>query len=326
MNERSVRIAISIKDRVVRQLACNMFSTAGASVEVYDDTAAILDAADPIQGIVLGLGAAPEETFDALVMLRQRLATIPIYVITDTAGEQRHAKRAKSFGATQVIVHELLQRRVGHLVQQVAQGSGIKDWGIRSPGWVVPKADQGYDIESMDLGAWLAIPGNRRLLGMQEPHTEAAMPAAGPAGQDERLGAGQTIPVQTPSTPPVTATEWIGVPQSPGSGPGVCAASERGEDQAPCHLTDCPLLTHCREEHDAQNAAILDAHKQREKRMQELNQAYRERLQVEIRHELNQTMTRQIAAAIRRMNLMVGALAGVVVLMSIGLVWRLGPW
>ncbi len=129
-----------------------MFGSAGATVLICDGAAAIIKAADGLQAIVLGLGAAPEETFDALVMLRQRLATISIYLIADAAGE-RSAKRATQFGATQVIPNALLECRVAHLVKQIEQAGEIEDWSICSPGWMAPRTDQGYDIESMDLGA-----------------------------------------------------------------------------------------------------------------------------------------------------------------------------
>ena len=352
MSERSIRIAVSIKDRAARQLACTMFSNAGATVKACDGAAAIREAGADLQAMVLGLGAAPEETFDALVMLRQRLATIPIYVIADTAGE-RSAKRATQFGATQVIPNALLERRVAHLVKQIAQAGGIEDWSIRSPGWMAPRADQGYNIESMDLGAWLAIPGNRRLLGMQEPSTEAATPTSGPAVQDERPGADRARTAPNPPLPTVTELEWIAaappVPEEPAL--EASAAPQAVAGGAPCGLGDCRFLIECRAQHEAQNAAILEVHKQRERRQQEQNQTFRDHLQADLRIELHQTVIQEItaaqvraqarmdafvakvrrerSAAIHRINLILGVLGGVIVLVvlaGIGLAWRLGVW
>ncbi len=352
MSERSVHIAVSIKDRAARQLACTMFSNAGATVDACDGAAAILEAGADLQAMVLGLGAAPEETFDALVMLRQRFATTPIYVIADPAGE-RYAKRATQFGATQVIPNALLERRVAHLVKQVAQAGGIEDWSIRSPGWTAGKADPGYELESMDLGAWLSIPGNRRLLGMQEPHTESAAPSArptaGPAHQDERPGADRPRTAPSPPVQTVTEMEWIAAPPTPV--PELSAVPEAADDGAACSLGDCPLLIQCRTHHEAQNAAILDAHKQRERRQQEQNQTFRERLQAELRIELHQSVIQEIAAAevraqarldgfvakvrlersagLQRINLILGVLGGLIVLVvlaGIGFAWRLGVW
>lgn len=352
MSEPSVRIAVSIKDRAARQLVCSLFSTAGASVQVCDGIAAISEAGDDLQAIVLGLSAAPEETFDTLVLLRQRVAGVPVFVVTDAAGE-RYGKRAATFGATQVIPLGLLERRVGHLVKQLAQAGGGEDWRARSSGLTGGKTDQGYELQSMDLGAWLSIPGNRRLLGMQEPGTEAAaaaaVPSASPAPSGERSGAVQTVAVQPPSFPPVSELEWMAAP--PSAAPGVAAASAGQEDGTPGDAGDCPLLIQCRNHHEAQNAAILEAHKQRERRQQEQNQTLRERLQAELRSELHQAVIQELAAAevraqarmdgfvakvrlersaaLARINLILGVLGGVVVLVvfaGIGLAWRLGVW
>jgi len=384
MSKKPVRIAVSIKDRVARQLVCGMFSSAGASVEVCDDAAAILQIGDDLQAIVLGLAPAVDETIDALVILRQRLATLPIYVVTDTAG-QRHAKRVKSFGATQVIPHDELQRRVGPLIQQIAQVNQIDDLSVRSPGWAANKIDQGYEVQSMDMGAWLSIPGNRRLLGLEEPadavedladvdaidadsvdvdSADADSPDTFPQ-RDERPAADRilTVPVQplpplrvgdvAPSEPSWVATVRagdLGHPPQPAVAPprpDPCAATECGSDGTPCSLADCPRLVRCREEHDAQNAAILETHIQREKRLLEMNQVFRDRLQAEFRTEwsqlidqriaagelnseriMNERIQRGIAAATRRFNLILGALAAALVLvMILGIIlgWRLWP-
>ena len=326
-----------------------MFSNAGATVKACDGAPAILEAGADLQAMVLGLGAAPEETFDALVMLRQRFATTPIYVIADPAGE-RYAKRATQFGATQVIPNSLLERRVAHLVKQVAQTGGIEDWSIRSPGWMAPRADQGYNIESMDLGAWLAIPGNRRLLGMQEPSTEAGTSTPDPAVEDERPRADRTRTAPSPPLPTVTELEWIAAPP-PVPAPEPSAAPRATADGAPCDLGECRLLIEYRAQHEAQNAAILEVHKQRERRQQEQNQAFRDHLQADLRIELHQAVIQEIAAAevraqarmdafvtkvrrersaaIHRINVILGVLVGVlvlVVLAGIGLAWRLGVW
>ena len=384
MSKKPVRIAVSIKDRVARQLACGMLSSAGASIQICDDAAAILQSGDDLQAIVLGLAPAVDETIDALVILRQRLPTLPIYVITDTAG-QRHAKRVKSFGATQVIPHEELQRRVVPLVQQVAQVNQIDDLSVRSPGWAANKIDQGYEVQSMDMGAWLSIPGNRRLLGLEETtdavedladvdaidvdsvdadSPDADSPDAFPQ-RDERPAADRilTVPVQPLPPPPVGDVAPIepsrvatvragdlGHPPQPAVAPpppDPCAATESGSDSAPCSLTDCPRLVHYREEHDAQNAAILETLIQREKRLLEMNQVFRDRLQAEFRTEWSQLINqriaagelkserimderiqRGIAAATRRFNLILGALAGalaLVIILGIILGWRLWP-
>lgn len=330
MNERSVRIAIAINDRVTQQLACTMFSTAGATVQVCENQAAILEVADTIHACVFGLDTPQEETFDAIAALRKHTATLPIYVITDTAG-QRHAKRATQCGATQIIANQALQGRAGFLVQELAQSSGIEDWGIRSPGWAPSKDDAGYDIESMDMGTWLSIPGNRRLLGMDEEPEIVQSPAATARVRD--------------------TTPDINEPSS-GSSPAAAASAEPDAQTSPAfeipaapaaggaNGINCPQVLQCRAQHDAQNIAILDAHKQREKRFH-----------ADIRNELTKAVTRQLAAsetkmqeqfdaslaqvrqdvatALRRANLMTGILAGVAVLMILGAIsvaWRLGMW
>lgn len=329
MNERSVRIAIGINDCVARQLACTIFSTAGAKVQVCENPAATLEVADTIQACVFSLDASLEQTCDAIVALRKQSATLPVYVITDAAG-QRHAKRATLCGATQIITNEQLQRRAGFLVQELAQRSGIDDWGIRSPGWAPSKEDAGYDIESMDLGTWLSIPGNRRLLGMdEESETAQSPPAAAPALD--------TMPdVDGPDTEPGPAAAASAEPKMQiSSAFGIAAAPAGGATSI-----NCPQVLQSRAQHDAQNIAILNAHMQREKR-----------LQAEIRNELTKAMTRQLAASeaklqgqfdaslaqvrqdvattLRRVNLMTGILAGVVVLIilgAVGVVWRSGMW
>lgn len=324
MNERSVRIAISIHDRVTQQLACTMFSTAGAAVQVCENLAAILEVAGTIQACVFSLDSSPEETFDAIIALRKQSATLPLYVITDATG-QRHAKRATQCGATQVITNEQLQRRAGFLVQELAQRSGIQDWGIRSPGWAPSKEDAGYDIESMDMGTWLSIPGNRRLLGLDEEPETAQSTAATPPARD-------TVPVvDGPSTEPSPASASSAEPDVPTSSAfGIAAAPAAGAPDI-----NCPQVLQCRAQHDAQNIAILDAHKQREKRFH-----------ADIRNELTKAMTRQLAASeaklqeqfdasvaqvrqdvaatLRRVNLMTGILAGVVVLILLGAVGVVG--
>ncbi len=368
MSKKPVRVAVSIKDRIARQLACGMFSSAGASIQICDDAAAILEIADGLQAIVLGLTPAVDETIDALVILRQRLATLPIYVITDAAG-QRHAKRVKSFGATQVIPHEELQRRVVPLVQQVAQVNQIDDFSVRSPGWAANKIDQGYDVHSMDMGAWLSIPGNRRLLGLEEPadavedvadlgsievdSADADSPEAF-AQRDERSTADRILKTPAQPIPPSIVAEVAPIeqprvaalsvrdlsrppePSVASPRPDPSAATARGSDSVPCDLADCPRLVRCREEHDLQNAAILETHIQREKRLLEMNQAFRDRLLAELRIEwsqlidqliaagelkaervMNDRIQRGIAAATRRYNLMLGALAGTLVILII---------
>ena len=369
MSEKPVRIAISIKDRVARQLACGMFSSAGAGVQLCDDAAAILAVAEDMQGIVLELAPAVDETIDALVLLRQHLATMPIYVIANAA-EQRHAKRLKSFGATQVIPHEELQRRVGHLVQEIAKANQIDDWGVRSPGWGANRMNEGYDVQSMDMGAWLSIPGNRRLLGLEESSTAPNRSAAAPPPRDGQRAADQPQPPQppqmarTPSAANVRAEDGAERPPLAAFTPGdlrgpsepavapprpvVVPPSEGRGEGVPCGLADCPHLVACREEHKAQNAAILESHIQREKRLQEMNQAFRERLQADLRGEMNQLIKQRnaageaksqqvlnervrqgVAVAMRRVNLMLGLLAGVLaVLIALGsaLAWRLWPW
>lgn len=210
MNDRSVRIAICIKDRVARQLACSMFSSAGAEIQLCDDTSAIKAAADAqdLQAIVLGLGVAPEPTFDALVLLRQWFANIPIYVIADAAG-QRHGKRTKAFGATQVVPHEELQRRVGQLVRAASQGAKKDDLDVRAPGWAPGKGDDGYEVQSMDLGAWLSVPGNRQLLGIKDPPGSSS--SSTPVSQEPVFGTPPAAPA-TPAAPArvatISASDW----------------------------------------------------------------------------------------------------------------------
>jgi CheY-like chemotaxis protein len=397
MSKKPILIAVSIKDRVALQLACGMLSSAGASVQICDDAAAILQIADDLQAIVLGLAPVVDETVDTLVILRQRLATLPIYVLTDAAG-QRHAKRVKSFGATQVIPHEELQRRVGPLVQQVAQVNQIDDFSVRSPGWAANKVDQGYEVQSMDMEAWLSIPGNRRLLGLEEPAGMAGdLAGVNPVDVDstdvdladvdsadvdladgdladgdladafpqreERPVADRMPKVPVAPLPPSTPRDLA--PAAPSSAPTLSArdlwhppepsaapprpdlsAAAAGEsDGVPCGLTDCPRLVRCREEHDLQNAAILETHIQREKRLLEMNQAFRDRLQAELRAEWSQLIDQRIAAgelkservmnerirlgiaaATRHLKLILGALAGsiaILIILGIALAWRL---
>jgi len=361
MSESSVRIAVSIKDRTARQLVCSLFSTAGASVQVCDGIAAISQAGDDLQAIVLWLSTAPEETFDSLVLLRQRVPGVPVFVVMDAAGEH-YGKRAATFGAAQVIPLGLLERRVAHLVKQLAHVGAGEDWSAHSSGSTAGNTHQGYEIQSMDLGAWLAIPGNRRLLGMQEPGTAAsaaaALPNAGPVPQGEHPGAGQTMSqtmsqtmaVQSPSSPPVSELEWIATPP-PVPTPEPSTAPQAADDGAPCGLGDCRFLIECRAQHEAQNAAILEAHKQRERRQQEQNQSFRERLQAELRSELHQALIQELAAAevrgqarldaflakvrlersaaLQRINLILGVLGGLIVLVvlaGIGFAWRFGGW
>ncbi len=383
MSKKPVRIAVCIKDRVARQLACGMLSSVGASIQICDDAAAILRIADELQAIVLGLAPLVDETVDTLVILRQRLTTLPIYVITDAAG-QRHAKRVKSFGATLVIPHEELQQRVGPLVQQVAQVNQINDFSIRSPGWAANKIDQGYEVQSMDMETWLSIPGNRRLLGLEEPadvakdvtdvnpvdmdavdmdavymdsvdvdsddvDAAAALPQREAQAAAERL---PKVPVQPlpPSTPrdaapaapsraPTVSVSPLGPPPESSVAPprpDLAAATTGESDSVPCSLADCPRLVRCREEHDMQNAAIMETHIQREKRLLEMNQAFRDRLLAELRTEWSQLLDQRIAAgelkservmndriqqgiaaATRRYNLMLGALTGTLVILVI---------
>lgn len=335
MNERPMRIAVSIKDRAAQQLVSNLFSTAGASIQVCDDAAAIIAAAPDIQAVVLGLSAAPEKTFDALVVLRQKLATIPIYVISDAAGE-RHAKRATRFGATQVVSQELLPRRVGHLLQQLtpAPAPAPIPAPIRSPGWAGGQADPAYEIQSMDLGSWLSIPGNRRLLGMEEPDAAGTTPDSGPAHEDTRPGSDQSKPTPMSEGAPPAASP----PQ------GVGAAPSRGGDSASDSLADCPHVARCRTQYEGQSAAIMEVDLQREKRLHDLELKLRERLQSDIKHELAQQIAtedahvkdliaaalagvrREIATAVNHVYLMVIALICAVVLAGLGMTWRLGLW
>jgi len=323
MTERSVRVAISIKNPVAQQLACEMFSTTGVRIDVFDDPAAIINAADNIQAIVLGLDAFPEETLDALALLRKRLATTPIFVIAAAAG-QRHTERAELSGATQVIPYSELKLRVGPLVQEIARSSGIQDWGIRSPGWAPPNSDQGYDIESMDLNAWLAIPGNRRLLGMQEePKSNDA--TSGPRPQD---GLGK----DNPTTEPVTIT-----PTSPDIHAEIVPTAATAQSGT-VDSTDWTQIPAIRARQSAEDDAVSEAHLRREKQ-----------LIAELKSEFSQAMTRQIASseakildrideslvkamrdnatAIRQVKLMAGVIAGAaafLVLAAVGVMWRLG--
>jgi hypothetical protein len=364
MSEKPVRIAISVKDRVTRHMACGLFSSAGVGVQVCDDTTAILAAAEDVQAIVLELAASFDETIDALVLLRQRLPNMPIYVMTDAAG-QRHAKRLKSFGVTEVIPHEELQRRVGHLVKEIAMANQIDDWGVRSPGWTATRVDEGYDVHSMDIGAWLSIPGNRRLLGLEESSAPMIRSADGPESRDGQRVASLPPRVGNPIPPAARLVTEDGAERSQVAAPSqgdLSRLSERAvglpltgvpaaEDQVtplPCALADCPRLVACREEHKAQNAALLDTQIQREKRLLEQHQAFRERLQAELRGEFGQFVNQQIAAleaksqqgldervrlgvavATRRLHLMVGALAAVLAIVMVlggALAWRWWPW
>lgn len=331
MNERSVCIAVWIQDRVAQQLTCSMFANAGAKVLLCEDPAAILQAADRIQAIVLGLTGAAEATIDAVVMLHKRLATIPIYAIADTAGE-RHAKRLKTFGVSQVIPHGELQQRAGQLARQLAESSRIENWHPRPAGWAADKTNQGYDIESMDLGAWLSIPDNRRLLGETGPFEQAAGAGAKPPSGATRQDADGTVEVQAAPAPRMAGgVSKHGAGGAP-PGPDLQRVPEAGGLGATCGLADCPALGRCREEHRAQNGSILEAHKQREKRLQadirsELLDAIARRIaasEAKTQERMNESVAalrREMVAAIRRASLLLGGLIGIASLLAV--VWPL---
>jgi hypothetical protein len=336
MNQPSVRIALFIRDRVAQQLTCSMLGAAGANVLVCEDATAIQQAADGIQAIVLGLTGSAEDTIDAIVMLRKRSAAIPIYVVADTAG-QRHSKRIRTFGVTQVIAHAELQQCAAQLVKQLEKSAPIENWAIPMPGWAADTTAQGYDVESMDLNAWLSIPGNRRLLGGTEPFGQADAPATATERKDPRLGTDRALPTQAASTPlarAAAAPNGIRL-QSPGAGQR--KAPDAPGAQPTCGPGDCPHLIECREHRDAQNRAFLDAHKHREKRLEaeiksELYNAMTERIAESHAKALQRMddslaeVRREIASAIRRMNVMMGGLVGLAVVVVLGFAWRVGIW
>lgn len=329
MSESSVRIAVCIADQVARNTACSMFSVAGARMQVCADASAIEAVLEDVHAVLLGLNAAPDQTLDALAVLRKRSATIPIFAIADTEGE-RHAKRAKKFGATEVIANSALKRRAGQLVRQVAQANNIEDRPVRAQGWTPNHATDGYDVESMDLGAWLATPGNRRLLGL--PSEETPEPAEGPPPVEpmrrpdiERAQVALDAPIAA------RARQEAAVPIS--LPPRTEARPQRREETSLCVESDCPRLALFREQYAAQNAAILEAHQQREKR-----------LLAELRNELLQAVSQQIAASetkafgkldgrvaevwkgmattIRRLQIVSGALGAALVAMAVAMAWR----
>ncbi len=188
-------------------------------------------------------------------------------------------------------------------------------------------------------------------MGMQEPSTEAVTLPSGPAVPDDGPGADQARTAPSPPLPAVTELKWIAAPPPPVPpsvpAPEPSAVPQAVADGVPCSLGDCPLLIECRAQHEAQNAAILDAHKQRERRQQEQNQAFRDHLQADLRIELHQAMIQEIAVAemraqarmdaflakvrrehsaeIRCINLILGVVV-LVVLADIGLAWRLEVW
>lgn len=325
MTERSVRIAISITNPVAQQLAYEMFSTTGARVDVFENVAEIIAVADDIQAVVLGLDAFPDDTFDALAALRERLPTTPIYVISAAAG-QRHTERAERVGATHVIPYSDLKLRVGPLVQEIAQNSGMPDLGIRSPGWVPPSSDQGYDIESMDLNAWLSIPGNRRLMGMQEDSkstdsvsADAENSAFGDDG--DAVEADAAVIPRAPASAPRDAH---------GGAVGATAPAETAGDLDWAHIEES------RARGDAQRAATLDAHLRREQHLRaELKNEFLQAISRQVASseakmldqidERLQKATRENAAAIRQVKLMASILAGAAALLllaAIGMLWR----
>jgi cell division septum initiation protein DivIVA len=151
-----------------------------------------------------------------------------------------------------------------------------------------------------------------------------------------------------PSSAPTVSASDLGHPPEPSVAPprpDLSAATAGESDSVPCGLTDCPRLVRCREEHDLQNAAILETHIQREKRLLEMNQAFRDRLQAELRTEWSQLIDQRIAvgelkservmnervrlgiaAATRHLNLILAALAGsiaILIVLGIALAWRL---
>ncbi|AGA89511.1 hypothetical protein Thimo_0671 [Thioflavicoccus mobilis 8321] len=333
MNYRHVSIALHIKDRTVQQLTRSLLESAGSNVLLYDDAEAIKATAERVQAIVLGLTDAPKDTIDAVVTLRKRFKAMPIYVVADAAG-QRHDKRIKASGVTEIIPHAALQQRAAQLVGQLAKSAQIDNSAIPAPVWAPNAVDESYDVYSMDLETWLAIPGNReRLLGNVESAAQTHVPAKGPEHADRPPSPEPSIAAQAP---PTTATATVNEdelqqPPTPSS-LGYAPDAHDSQGHSDSAFADFPLLIKCRAEHAAQNNAILDAHKQREKR-----------LQTAIKTEFQRTMTdriaaseakmlpridegvaevrREVAGAIRRMNLMIGGLAGLVVILAIVFGW-----
>lgn len=335
MNDQSVSIALYIKDRNAQLLTRSMFESAGARILLCDDTAAIQATASRAQAIVLGLAGSPENAIDAVVMLRKRLTTMPIYVLADHMGE-RHSKRIRAVGATEVILHAELQQRAPQLVSQLAGSAQAEGQVTPSPGWPPTAMDEGYDVESMDLETWMAIPGNReRLLGMAKSVTKPDVSARGPENMGRHPDAAGSSATQARSTPPATTASATNGMRPPGLGLGNAQDSQESKDQPAYDFADFPLLIKCRKEHAEQNNAILDAHKQREKRLQaaikvELHRAIAERITASEAKTLQRIdegvseVRREIAAAVRRTNFMIGGMFGLVVILAVVFGWRMG--
>lgn len=333
MTERTARIAISITNPVAQQLAVTMFSSAGARVDVFENIKAILDVADTIQAIVLGLDAFPDETLEALTSLRERLAKLPIYVITAAAG-QRHAKRAQLHGATRVIPYGELEQQIESLVQEIAQSSGISNADVHPPGWVPPSRDQGYDVESMDLNDWLSSPENRRLLGMRaesiNDNSATATTRATPQAHPHRPEPGTHRPSteSIASTPP-RQDEQTKTPPTAATTPGEIADGANFQ-----------RIVEAQHQHDQQNAAIAEDILQREQDIRaelkrEFLQAISEQIatsEAKLIERIDQSLantTRGNALAIRKVKLMAGVLAAAAVLLviaAVGGVWALGAF
>lgn len=333
MNDRSVSIALYIEDRAAQQLTRIMFLSAGANVLLCDDASAIQAAAERVQAIVLGLTGSPEDTIAAVVMLRKQLTTMPIYALADAAG-QRHSERVKTVGVTEVIPNAELQQRAAQLVSQLAESAQTENLAVLSPTLTQSAIEQGYDVESMDLETWLAIPGNRRLLGMPESSDQTDVPAKRPEQSDRRPGTEPSLaaldsPVQLATAG--TAAHGMSSRHPPGRARGNGPDPRESPSESSCDFADFPQLIMCREEHAAQNNAILDAHKQREKRLQaaiktELYRAMSERIaasEAKMLQGIDESVANvrcEIAVAIRRMNLMMGGLAGLIVIVAVLLV------
>jgi len=308
MTERSVRIAVNISDGVTRKLVCGMLSGTGAHAETYDNITAIKNASEAVQAIILSLDASPEGTFEAIAALRKQLAAVPIYVVSDIAGQQ-HAERAKALGATQVIPRNLLQRSIGPLVEEISQTSGIPIGGIRSPGWIAPNDDQGYDLESVsiELEEWESMSGNVGAAAVAGSFDGPA-PRQRDAQHDEQSDA------------------------------SLDAHSAREQ-----HLR-AELKSEFLQAMNEQIARISDAHLEREKHLRAEFKSERAELKSEFLHAMNRKIAaseakvqhhldaklaeamRENAAEIRRVKLMTGALTAIalLVLAAIGAGRQLG--
>jgi hypothetical protein len=262
-------------------------------------------------------------------------------VISAAAG-QRHAQRAQLHGATRVIPYGELEQQIESVVQEIAGSSGLSDADVHPPGWVPPSSDQGYDLESMDLNVWLSIPGNRRLLGMQEESTSygsatasaQAAPRATPQAFVDQPAAGDQPGNHEPNSASLTHTSTRINPNP------LAPLTEAAAPSAAFDGARFQEIVAAQSQHNQQNASIAENILGRERDIRaELKREFLQAVTAQIAtseakllERIDKSLantTRDAAAAIGKVKLMAGVLAGAAVLLvlaAIGVVWTLGTY